>query len=164
MEDQLAKALASRLNKQQMQKMLYLNEYFQLGPLLNLARERPLLISGLVETYRRTAAEPVSDYVPNLWMRINLYRRLKDNLRRHELSFVPSMTVFALFMVAPTDVLRSRLDDLERNAQEKNMTEVQEFIEQCSAAVAVIQDCMLPSRNTYTSMLHENFYADAFPL
>jgi hypothetical protein len=100
MEDQLGKALASRLNKQQMEKMLYLNEYFQLGPLLNLARERPLLISGLVETYWRTRAEPVLDYVPDLWMRIDLFRRLQDNIKRHELSFVPSMTVFALFMVA----------------------------------------------------------------
>lgn len=164
MEDQLGKALASRLNKQQMEKMLYLNEYFQLGPLLNLARERPLLISGLVETYWRTRAEPVLDYVPGLWMRIDLFRRLQDNIKRHELSFVPSMTVFALFMVAPIDVLRSRLDNLERNAQEKNTAEVQEFIEQCRNTVAVIQECMLPSRKTYNSMLNENFYADAFPL
>ncbi|KAL6828995.1 hypothetical protein J3E69DRAFT_379684 [Trichoderma sp. SZMC 28015] len=140
MEDELAKALASRLNKQQMQEMSYLNEYFQLGPLLNLARERPLLISGLVETYWRTRAEPVLDYVPDLLMRIDLFRRLQDNIKRHELSFVPSMTVFALFMVAPTDVLRSRLDNLERNAQEKNTAEVQEFIEQCRNTVAVIQE------------------------
>ncbi|PKK51004.1 hypothetical protein CI102_3652 [Trichoderma harzianum] len=123
-----------------MEKMLYLNEYFQLGPLLNLARERPLLISGLVETYWRTRAEPVLDYVPGLWMRIDLFRRLQDNIKRHELSFVPSMTVFALFMVAPIDVLRSRLDNLERNAQEKNTAEVQEFIEQCRNTVAVIQE------------------------
>ncbi|KAL7959450.1 hypothetical protein V8C34DRAFT_303917 [Trichoderma compactum] len=140
MEDQLGKALASRLNTQQMQSLLSLNEYFELGPLLNLARERPLLISGLAETYRRTRAEPVGDYVPDLLTRVDLFRRLKDNLKRHELSFVPSMTVFALFMVAPIDVLQCRLDNLERNAQEKNTTEVQEFIEQCRTAVAVIQE------------------------
>ncbi|KAL6702336.1 hypothetical protein J3F84DRAFT_399770 [Trichoderma pleuroticola] len=140
MEDQLAKALASRLTQQQMQSMLFLNEYFQLGPLLDLAKERPCLISGLIATYSRPAAEPVLDYVTDVCPRILLFRRLDDTLRRHELSFVPNMTVFALFMAAPIDVLRSRLDNLERNAQEKNMAEVQDFIEQCRTAVAVIQE------------------------
>ncbi|KKP01701.1 hypothetical protein THAR02_06207 [Trichoderma harzianum] len=50
------------------------------------------------------------------------------------------MTVFALFMVAPIDVLQYRLDNLERNAQEKNTTEVQESIEQCRTAAAAIQE------------------------
>ncbi|KAK4064889.1 uncharacterized protein Triagg1_8888 [Trichoderma aggressivum f. europaeum] len=138
MEDQLGKALASTLNEQQMKSLLHLNEYSQLGPLLNLAKERPSLILGLVENYSRAAEEPVLDYVPDIYTRIFLFGRLQDSLRRHELSFVPSMKVFALFMVAPVDVLRSRLDNLERNAREKNMAEVQEFIEQCRTAVTVI--------------------------
>ncbi|PNP57594.1 hypothetical protein THARTR1_02592 [Trichoderma harzianum] len=120
MEDQLAKALASRLTQQQMQSMLFLNEYLQLGPLLDLTKERPSLILGLIATYRRQAAEPVLDYVTDVCPRIPLFRRLEDTLRRHELSFC------------------TKYDG--RNAQEKNMAEVQEFIEQCRTAVTVIQE------------------------
>ncbi|KAM6483535.1 hypothetical protein HDV62DRAFT_405407 [Trichoderma sp. SZMC 28011] len=140
MEDQAAKELASGLNEQQMKQLLYLNEHSLLGRLLDLTKKNPSPVFRLLEINERAAEEPVSDYVSNSVKRINCFRRLQDNIKRHELPFVPSMTVFALFMVAPTDVLQYRLDNLERNAQEKNTTEVQEFIEQCRTAAAVIQE------------------------
>lgn len=147
MEDQAAKELASGLNEQQMQQLLHLNEYSLLGRLLDLTKKNPSPVFRLLEINERAAEEPVSDYVSDSLKRINCFRRLQDNIKRYELPFSPSMTVFALFMVAPIDVLQYRLDNLERNAQEKNMTEVQEFIEQCRTAAAVIQECMSPSRN-----------------
>ncbi|KAK4066732.1 hypothetical protein Trihar35433_7159 [Trichoderma harzianum] len=140
MEDQAAKELASGLNEQQMQQLLHLNEYSILGRLLDLTKKNPSPVFRLLEINERAAKEPVSDYVSDPCKRINCFRRLQDNIKRHELPLTPTMTVFALFMVAPIDVLQYRLDNLERNAQEKNTTEVQNFIEQCRTAAAVIQE------------------------
>ncbi|UKZ75000.1 hypothetical protein TrVFT333_002672 [Trichoderma virens FT-333] len=140
MDDQVPKELASSLNEQQMQELLRLHETGHLGRLLDLAGKRPTFISKILETREDVDVDPVLEYMSDLHIRKVLFWRLTSTIRRHKLPFELNMTVFALFMVAPMDMLRFRLDKLERDIEENNWTGVHEFIDKCSIAVAGIQE------------------------
>ncbi|KAL7933208.1 hypothetical protein V8C35DRAFT_327955 [Trichoderma chlorosporum] len=129
-------------NEQQMRQLLLLNKFEALGMLADGNKKKHLAALELFENGESEDEEPDDEYIPDLVARKSLFSRLQHVIVFNGLSLRPCATIFALFMVAPVDVLRSRVENLERWVRKDNQTEIQKFTADCRAAVAGVREFM----------------------
>ncbi|EHK50256.1 hypothetical protein TRIATDRAFT_303832 [Trichoderma atroviride IMI 206040] len=81
------------------------------------------------------AEEPVLDYITDLEVRQKLFFRIKFILQKVQSNFEIDMAFVAVFMVAPIDVLQSRLDALKENIRHNHLDMVHEFFSDCEKTI-----------------------------
>ncbi|KAL7933260.1 hypothetical protein V8C35DRAFT_305353 [Trichoderma chlorosporum] len=123
------RGMAEELGQDQIQQLLKIHKSRSLAPLLTLTKREPWYIMSLVND--GMSEEAVLDYVTDLDVRHLLFERLIRITRQSNLKLKINMTVFAVFMVAPIDGLKSALKTLEENIAEDRQAEIEQFISQC---------------------------------
>lgn len=127
------------LNEDQVQGLQRLHDRYELEGLIDLAKKAPHNIRSLI--WDRLDRQPVDDYVTEFEIRCDIFDRIRC-MSRGEIN----TALFAVLMVAPVHVLKSRLAALEDDRG--NQTEVDEMLSQWRiASLKGIQACMSPSQN-----------------
>ncbi|EHK25734.1 uncharacterized protein TRIVIDRAFT_62401 [Trichoderma virens Gv29-8] len=134
--------LISRLNEDQLQQLWKLHEGQILGPLLDITKKACENISLLVMD--RLDSEPVQDYVTELETRHRILQRIQRNTMKCSDDEI-NMALFAVIMVAPVNILESRVAALEDSNRRNDQAEVDEMLARWrSACINGIQAFMPP--------------------
>ncbi|PTB54629.1 hypothetical protein M431DRAFT_494848 [Trichoderma harzianum CBS 226.95] len=111
----------SILDTTQLEKLWKLHDRYELEGLIDLAKKAPHNIRSLI--WDRLDRQPVDDYVTEFEIRCDIFDRIRC-MSRGEIN----TALFAVLMVAPVHVLKSRLAALEDDRG--NQTEVDEMLSQ----------------------------------
>ncbi|KAL7933210.1 hypothetical protein V8C35DRAFT_305202 [Trichoderma chlorosporum] len=112
-EDQMRK-LASILSDSLVHRLLHLQGYGLYAHPLDLAEKQREVFRKLHHDMGRSdLEEPVEEYLTDLEARKLIFDKFKTLAYQLVRSYGPKMTLFAVFMIAPIDILRSRVEALE---------------------------------------------------
>lgn len=129
------------LNEDQVQGLQRLHDRYELEGLIDLAKKAPYNIRSLI--WDRLDRQPVDDYVTEFEIRCDIFQQITCMSRGKV-----NAALFAVLMVAPVHVLKSRLAALDDSYRRENQTGVDEMLSLWQiASLKGIQACMSPSRN-----------------
>lgn len=139
--EEAVRDLTSSLDAEQLQELLRLHKIMALGPLLILSKKQPTFFPIL--SMDDLPQEPVLEYVANLEVRRDIYYRLSRLWQESKSTSKLNMALFAVIMVAPINVLQSRLDTLAESLRINDLATVHKFFSDCETIVlAGVTGCM----------------------
>lgn len=103
------------------------------GRLLTISRKQPLAFDAIA--FDELPDEPVLDYITDLEARHRIYMDIRDLIQKAQSPYKIDMAFAAVFMVAPLDVLRSRIRLLREYIRNDDLDPVRKFFADCAAAV-----------------------------
>lgn len=133
--------LAGSLNEDQVQRLLELQENWQLDKFLYAIKNCPELLDPVPT--RTAPKEPVSPYISERRIRQQLLEKITQIAHEVDPSYDIHMALFAVLMVAPVDNLQSKVEMLEMSHRDNNQTAVKTMLTQWrEISLAGIQACM----------------------
>lgn len=133
--------LAGSLNEDQVQRLLRLEDNWQLERFLYAVENCPDIL-GPVDA-RDAPKEPVLPYISERRIRQQLLEKITQIAHEVDPSYDIHMALFAVLMVAPVDNLQSKVEMLEMSHRHNNQTAVKNVLIQWrEISLAGIQACM----------------------
>lgn len=133
--------LAGSLNEDQVQRLLELQENWQLDKFLYAVKNCPELLDPVPT--RIAPKEPVSPYISERRIRQQLLEKITHIAHEVNQSYDIHMALFAVLMVAPVDNLQSKVEMLEMSHRDNNQTAVKTMLNQWrEICLAGIQACI----------------------
>ncbi|KAL5092802.1 hypothetical protein Trisim1_000539 [Trichoderma cf. simile WF8] len=118
--------LAGSLNEDQVQRLLELQENWQLDKFLYAVKNCPELLDPVPT--RIAPKEPVSPYISERRIRQQLLEKITQIAHEVDQSYDIHMALFAVLMVASVDNLQSKVEMLEMSHRDNNQTAVKTML------------------------------------